>query len=297
MGVYDRDYYRDDRPGIRLSAARNWSAVTTLILINVAVFVADMFSGDHWIADHLALQSDLFQHPWQAWQLLTYGFVHDPNGIAHILFNMIALYVFGAEVESVYGKREFYKLYLSLIILSGLFNVTLQAVMHQPGNVIGASGGIMGVAVIFACHFPRRLLYIWGILPVPAFVLVIGFIVLDLLGTQSRESDVAHWAHLGGAAFGFVYYKTGWNLFRLWPRGLSGKKFRIPGRGPKLRVHTETDDMEEPADDYLTTGRIQQRVDQLLEKISQTGETSLTAEERQFLADASRRYQQQRRQF
>jgi membrane associated rhomboid family serine protease len=295
MGVYDRDYYRDDQPGIRLGGVGNWSAVATLIAINVAVFVADMFIGDHWVVRHLALQADLFQHPWQAWQLVTYGFVHDPSGIAHILFNMIALYVFGAEVENVYGKREFYKLYLSLIVLAGLFNVALQAAMHQQGNVIGASGGIMGVAVIFACHFPRRLLYIWRILPVPAFVLVIGFVVLDLLGTQSRESDVAHWAHLGGAAFGFLYYYTDWSLFRLWPRGWSGRSFRLPGRGPKLRVHREAEEVEEPVDDYLTTGRIQQRVDQLLEKISRSGESSLTTEERQFLADASRRYQQQRR--
>ncbi len=118
---------------------------------------------------------------------------------------------------------------------------------------------------------------------------------MDLLGTQSSESDVAHWAHLGGAAFGFLYYKTGWNLFRLWPSGWSARSFRIPGRGPKLKVHREADETEEPADDYLTTGRIQQRVDELLEKISRSGEASLTAEERQFLAEASRRYQQQRR--
>jgi hypothetical protein len=219
----------------------------------------------------------------------------------HILFNMVALYVFGMDVENVYGKREFYKLYISLIILAGFFNVSLQAIMQHfqpamhPSSVVGASGGIMGVAVLFACHFPRRLLYIWGILPVPAYGLVIGFVLLDLLGTQSGQSDVAHWAHLGGAAFGFLYYWTGWSLFRLWPGRLSRRSFRLPGRGPKLRVHREGDEIVEPADDYLTTGRIQQRVDQLLEKISRSGESSLTAEERQFLADASRRYQQQRR--
>ncbi len=177
MGVYDRDYYRDDGPGIRLGAASNWSAVGTIIVINVAVFLAQMFTAQgpaqvSWIEQTFALQSDLFQHPWQAWQLLTYGFVH--ANLWHILFNMIALYVFGYEVENVYGKREFYKLYISLIILAGLFNVALQSIMEharpgmmQPSAVVGASGGIMGTAVIFACNFPRRLLYIWGVLPVP----------------------------------------------------------------------------------------------------------------------------------
>jgi hypothetical protein len=72
-------------------------------------------------------------------------------------------------------------------------------------------------------------------------------------------------------------------------------KLKIPGRGPKLRVHREPADDDAPADDYLTTGRLQQRVDELLEKISTSGEGSLTNEERKFLADASRRYQQKKR--
>ncbi len=70
-------------------------------------------------------------------------------------------------------------------------------------------GRILGTAVIFACNFPHRLLYIWGVLPVPAYILVIAFVAMDLLGTQSSESDVTHRAHLGGTAFGFLYYKTG----------------------------------------------------------------------------------------
>ncbi|HZZ28174.1 MAG TPA: rhomboid family intramembrane serine protease [Pirellulales bacterium] len=301
MGLYDRDYYREDRPGLRLPAAAHWSAVTTLIAINVAVYLVEIFTqgqmrgGSTWIEQHLALEPNLFQHPWKFWQLLSYGFVHDSSGFTHILFNMIALYVFGGDVERIYGKREFLKLYISLVILAGLVYVVIAAATKGKSPVEGASGGIMGVAVIFACHFPRRMLYIWGVLPVPAFMLVIVFIALDFLGSFDQSDLTAHTAHLGGAAFGFVYYRTGWNLFRLWPRGWSVPSIRLPGSGPKLRVHSEPDEVEEPPDDYLTTGRVQQRVDQLLEKISQTGESSLTAEERQFLADASRRYQQHRR--
>src|SRR5262249_41045216 len=99
MGIYDREYYRDEprRPGIG-----SWSAVTTLIVINVAVFIADMLSPvnvidrrnfaieqietGRWIDTHLKLSADLFSHPWNAWQLVTYGFIHDPNSIMHILF-------------------------------------------------------------------------------------------------------------------------------------------------------------------------------------------------------------------
>jgi hypothetical protein len=152
---------------------------------------------------------------------------------------------------------------------------------------------VFGILVLFACHFPKRIIYVWGIFPVPAMVLVAIYMVYEVVSTRNWDDGIAHWAHIGGAAFGFLYYRTGWNLFRLWPGKL---KMRMPRRGPKLRVHREEREEDDaPADDYMTTGRLQQRVDQLLAKISATGEGSLTEEERQFLADASRRYQQRRR--
>ncbi|MCC7086683.1 MAG: rhomboid family intramembrane serine protease [Pirellulales bacterium] len=302
MGFADRDYYRDERQGIHLGG--QWSAVGALMAINAAVFLIGMFSpivgpgGENWVQLHLALGGDLFQQPWNAWQLLTYGFVH--ADIWHIAFNMLGLWVFGAEVESVYGKREFYRLYLSLIVCAGLVFAAVQTGTEQISRTIGASGGVMGVAVIFACHFPRRSMLVFPIpVAIPAAVLVAFYILMDLLGVQSLQSPVAHWAHLGGAAFGFLYFRTGWSLFRLWPRKL---KFRLPisnsklFRRPKLRLHhEERGETDSSQDDYLTTRRMQQQVDQLLEKISSSGESSLTEEERQFLANASRRYQQQRR--
>ena len=182
-------------------------------------------------------------------------------------------------------------MYVSLIILSGLFNALIDYAGDRESLLMGASGGVMGVAVLFACNFPRRMMIVFPIpIPMPAYVMVGVYVMLEVLQTTNRASHVAHWAHLGGAAFGFLYYRTGWNLFRIWPRGL-----RMPRRKAKLRVHDEDDDRNEPPDDYLTTGKIQKRVDELLAKISREGEASLTNEERQFLADASRRYQQQKR--
>jgi membrane associated rhomboid family serine protease len=240
----------------------------------------------------LSLDWDLFEKPWNAWQLVTYGFVH--GDIWHIAFNMLGLWLFGREVELVYGKGEFYRLYMSLLICAGLVSVAVKYFGNQPSHDLGASGGVLGVAVVFACHFPQRKLMIFPLpFQVPAYMLVAFYVIVDVIGTQNRESKVGHWAHLGGAAFGFLYYRTGWNLFRLWPSKL---KVKLPRRGPKLRVHREEqEENEEPANDYMTTGRIQQRVDDLLAKISASGEGSLTDEERQFLAEASRRYQQQRR--
>jgi membrane associated rhomboid family serine protease len=300
MGLYDRDYYREDKPGIRLGG--DWSAVTTLIVINVAVAVVGLFffpanpnTKSNWLTENLGLSGDFFQHPWTAWQLVTYGFVHDPTNIWHLAFNMFGLWMFGTEVETIYGRREFYRLYFSLIILSGLFNLCIESLSEHSRGVVGASGGVVGLSVIFACHFPRRLIYVWGVLPVPAMIFVLVFVALELLATQSRDSQVSHWTHLGGAAFGFLYYKTGWSLFRLWPRSWSLGRLRLPTRRPKFRVHREEEEEEPEPDTYLTTGRLQKRVDELLEKISRSGEASLSEEERQFLAEASRRYQQRRR--
>ena len=301
MGLYDRDYYRDEEPsGIRLAA--NWSAVTTLIVVNVAIALCGMFlpidrlTKQNWLTEHFGLAPDLFHHPLYFWQLFTYGFLHDPLDIWHLAFNMLGLFVFGRDVEGVYGRREFFRLYISLIILAGLFYEVVQIASADRHPVIGASGAVMGVAVIFACHFPRRKMLVFPIpFPIPAAVLVGVYIVYEFLATQNQASLVAHWVHLGGAAFGFLYYKTGWNLFRLWPSRWSVGTIGLPRRGPKLRVHQEMVDEPPPEDDYLTTGRLQKRVDQLLEKISTSGEGSLTDEERQFLAEASRRYQQHRR--
>jgi membrane associated rhomboid family serine protease len=301
MGLYDRDYYREEEPrGIRLAA--NWSAVTTLIAVNVAIAVCGMFmpidrhTKQNWLTEHLGLQPDLFHNPWNFWQLLTYGFLHDPLNILHLASNMLGLFVFGRDVETVYGRREFYRLYISLVIMSGLFYEVVQIVSPSNHPVIGASGAVMGVAVLFACHFPRRKLYVIPFpFPIPAAVLVSLYAIYEFWATQDQGSLVAHWVHVGGIAFGFLYYKTGWSLFRLWPSRWNVGAIRLPRRGPKLRVHQEIEDDEPPPDDYLTTGRLQKRVDQLLEKISTSGEGSLTDEERQFLAEASRRYQQQRR--
>ncbi len=184
MGIYDREYYRDEPRGLRLGG--DWSAVTTLIVINVAVFLAELFTSSprsgSWVENNLALQPDLFHHPLQFWQLLTYGFVHDSQHFMHILFNMIALFVFGRDVEIVYGRKEFYKIYLSLVILSGLVFVALQLNSNRPSPVEGASGGIMGIAVLFACNFPRRMMLIFPIpIPIPAYLLVGFYVLMDLL--------------------------------------------------------------------------------------------------------------------
>ncbi len=283
MGIYDRDYYQDEeqrRWGGGFSRATGGrSVVINLLLLNAAIYVADMlFSGR--VTNALELRSDLFQRPWQFWQLLTYGFVHDPDNIMHILFNMFGLWIFGTDVESIYGKAEFLRIYLTSVVVAG-FAWVATAAAGGPSVLVGASGGVMCLMILFVLHFPRRLLYIWGVLPVPAWALGTLYVAADLLGVRSDDL-VAHVAHLGGVAFGAIYYYSGFNLGRLVPRRFSLPSFKLK---PKLRIHDESGDR---------TLDLNQQVDQILEKISREGESSLTKSERRTLEEASRRYQRRR---
>lgn len=279
MGLDDRTYFRGDEP--RAAWLGNRSMVINLILVNAAVFAAQLLIGKEFTST-FSLQSNFFQEPWHLWQLLTYGFLHDPDKIMHILFNMFFLWMFGTDLEQIYGRTEFLRFYLATIVMAGLVWAGVEATQGGQGSpMVGASGGIMGLMILFVLHFPRRMFYLWGIIPLPAWALGGLFVLGDLMGVARTGDNVAHVAHLSGVAFGFVYYRTGLNLGRLVPRRLSASMFRLR---PKLRIH----DPEQAARE------LNQQVDAILEKISQQGEASLTKKERRTLEEASRRYQRRR---
>ncbi|HEY1600033.1 MAG TPA: rhomboid family intramembrane serine protease [Pirellulales bacterium] len=283
MGLYDREYYRDDRPGTFLGGDR--SMVTNLILVNVGVYLLDLLL-DGQIREHCSLRADLFRHPWDAWQLLTAGFIHD-RGIMHIVVNMLVFFFFGRDVEGTYGRMEFLRIYLSLIVLSSLAWVISQTLQDRPvGLMMGASGAVMGVLILYVLHFPKRLIYIYGVIPLPAWAAAVLYVGYDLLGfsgsRQAGDKNVAYEAHLAGALFAFLYFKSGINLGRLMPAGM---KLPRLGSRPQLRVHDPSNDV---------AGSLDQRVDTILDKVAREGIESLSDAERKLLEDASRRYQRRR---
>ncbi len=282
MGIYDRQYYREEtRDGFWAER----SMVFNLIFINVGIFLADAIFLDGKLSHWMALETDYFKHPWTVWELVTCGFAHEPHSVWHVGLNMIALYFFGRDVENIYGRNEFLKLYLSLIVLSGLVWLVAEQFSPSPSpGIYGASGAIMGIVLIYVLHYPRRMFYIYGVVPVPVWALASLYLIQDILGATNRADNkdhVAHIAHLAGAAFGYLYYRTRWQLFSWVPKrwSLSALKMR-----PKLRVH---DPGEEPRD-------LQAQVDEILAKIHREGEASLTRQERDFLEEASRRYQRRK---
>ena len=139
------------------------------------------------------------------WTFFTYMFVH--GGFTHILFNMFALFIFGTQVERHMGSREFLLFYLLTGTLAGIFSFL---VYMFTGNyivfLVGASGAIFAVQLAYASFFPHSIIYIWGILPIKAWILVLGFAGLEVffILTGSR-GNVAHMTHLAGFAFGWLY--------------------------------------------------------------------------------------------
>ena len=287
MGFQDRGYYRRDE-----GFAPEWSAVMTIIVANVALWVANLLAaGEFPITGFLALKGDMLSKPWECWQLISYGFCHDPTSPWHLVFNMLALWFFGREVEYVIGRGRFLRFYFSSLVLAGLaWILSLQLGNSQQAYLIGASGGVMAVLAVFIWFYPRQTVLIWGILPVPAWALGILYAVSDLQGAANGGGNVAHIAHLGGAAFGLFYAWQGHNMSSFGEQfGETVSRWVAARRGVKI-YRGDDDQRLNPAEELSR----QAEVDRILEKISRSGEASLTADERDTLTRESRRMQQRR---
>lgn len=278
MGISDRDYYRP------ADAPAPWSMTTTLIVVNVAVYAIELlFDGRIFgksLFDWLSLSTDVATQPWRFYGVVSYGFVHDPQLFAHIFFNMLGLWCFGREMEEGYGRREFLRFYLAAIVAGGVAFLLGDWIVGKSGEVFGASAGVLALVVLYIFRFPRRTILLMGVIPMPAWALGVLFLVLDLSGSVGGQTQTAYAAHLGGALFGFVYYRAGLNLER-WLGG--DWRFWKWRPRPSLRV-VDPDDSDHD----------EKSVDEILAKISQTGEASLTKKERETLERASRRYQRRR---
>src|SRR3569623_652967 len=196
MGLYDRDYLREDEaPGFFGSGPGARPMVVNIIIVTTIIFVADVLLNER-IRHVLWLTSDTARQPWNLWKLLTYGFVHED--IWHIFLNMLCLFFFGREMEMRYGRREFLLQYLFFVVFAGA--VWLAASAAGPGrDLLGASGGVAGVMMLIICTAPHRTILLMGIVPVPAWLCLVLFLVGNLQGLVGGESNIAYVAHLAGA--------------------------------------------------------------------------------------------------
>ena len=281
--------------------------VTTLIIINVAIFVMDMFSGVnqpqqppgvvfvdkngeeinpdkvkqdqlHNLMRFLALESEVYAKPWNFWQLLTYGFAHSSLSIFHVGGNMLVLFFLGRPLEQRFGPMEFLKFYLIAIVVSGLGYVILN-IGGRPGVAVGASGAVAAVVGLFAFLYPKQTLLLFGVIPMPAWLLGVIMVLTDMMQAFNPASNIAWQCHLTGFAFGAAYFYFNWNFGWLQLE----KVWNLFKSRPKLKVHRMS-----------TDEKIQQQADAILQKINDHGEGSLSSHERKILKKYSEQIRNQR---
>jgi membrane associated rhomboid family serine protease len=284
-----------------------------LLIANVVVFFIDNFmfgtltfggiplSG--LFTKYFALQpfnSNLPFSDFYPWQVVTYQFMH--AGIGHLFFNMFALWMFGSELESLWGSKKFLIYYL----LCGI-GAALVQMFVSDGPTVGASGSIYGILVAFGLTFPNRPIFMFPIfIPIPAKFYVLIFAGIELIaGFSGSSSPVAHFAHLGGAATGFLLLTVGDRLgvFQFTEKifkKVDKVDFRNPFHEDDATVHRVSWQRRDVAfetprpvkrnpitidGDEIT----QNKLDIILDKISASGYQNLTDKEKFILTELSKK--------
>lgn len=266
-------YYRPFSSSYRDRSGLFPPAVKWLIILNVAFFLGPRVLFFNLYTFHQIfglVPARLFGNLF-IWQPVTYMFLH--GGTWHILINMFILWMFGSELERTWGTREFLKFYFIAGIGAGLVNVVFSIFSPETWHIpiIGASGAIYGVLVAYAMLFPNRLVYVYFLIPVKVKYLVIFLVAIEFLSTY-RADGVAHFAHLGGALFGFLYlrYNMRWRL----------KKWSVSEFVQRLREERMARKREEG-------DKLMDEVDAILDKINKVGYENLTRREKKILEKAS----------
>ena len=250
------------------------SVVRTLIIINVGFFVVTLFTHRGAEGSSLAHVYNFFVrslalHPQKAlrggyiWQFITYSFLH--ADFFHILFNMLVLFWFGREMEALLGRHSFLGLYLVGAFVAGLAHSLAYVGATEQRLVVGASGAVFAVLVLFACYFPNRYVLVFFFLPMKIKYLVALLIGANLMMASAGGSDIAVLAHLGGAAYGFIYYR--------YRHVIESLPSMLAGRSKSLAQAWRAREMT--------------KLRKLSEKATRGGLDSLTPKERQFLLKMS----------
>ena len=231
------------------------NGVKWLLISNVVIFIIGFFAQLARLdgpLGYLALTPAAVVKDFFLWQLATYAFLH--GGFLHIIFNMLALWMFGAELERIWGTRRFIRFYMFCAVGAGICVVIANYVLpwgNPNGATIGSSGAIFGILLVYAMTFPDREI-LWAFLipiKVKYFVMIIGTVAF--MSSFQANSGVSNFAHLGGLLFGYLFVKTPdlqfdpvapvRRQYRDWKLQRAKKKFQVylrkHGSGGGPRVH------------------------------------------------------------
>jgi membrane associated rhomboid family serine protease len=265
---YQSSFSRGNYFGPRLFT----DAIKLLISINFVIFLLQSISGQERILFQLfgIVPKNTFGQL-MLWQPFTYLFFH--GGIWHVLINMFVLWMFGSELETLWGRQEFLKYYFLTGVGSGL--VTVLFSLNSPVPVVGASGAVYGILLAYGLIFPNRYVYLYFFIPVRVkyFVIFIGALAFfSSIGAGS--SGVSHLTHLSGMLIGFGYLKSNVRLDALKSIVLQQKD------GIRHRIIKK----KRRRDDDLRL-----EVDRMLDRINEVGYDALSEKEKKFLYEASKK--------
>lgn len=279
MGIYERDYnrdgYKDNSGGPRISLPPVTPVVKKLLIINISIFVVSFMIrpiGD-FLYEWFSVSTRTPSQSLQLWRIISYQFLHSTTSISHILMNMLMLYFFGPILENLWSSRRFLKFYLICGAMGGFVYPILYYIKFPGipgGNLVGASGAIFGIIAACVIMFPRNKVYVMGIIPMPMAMLGVIMVIVSMFGLLSGQNAGGEAAHLSGMAAGAIYV--------LWQPWL--QKYRTTrnnGRWEK-KINEERE--------------LYANVDQILDKVHKSGMKSLTRKEKQILKQATQKEQE-----
>lgn len=255
--------------------------VKALLAVNITVFLLQSLlaasGAGAWFDTTFGLMPAKVFGQLHLWQPVSYMFLHVT--FFHILFNMFVLWMFGSELEALWGRREFLRYYLITGVGAGLTYMLLMPLLDPSTRynvLMGASGAVYGLLAAFALLYPDRRIMLYFLVPIPVRIFVIGLIVIETISMWSSD-NIGHLAHLGGMGVGYLYLRGGRRrldaLLRSRRKRKASSRFRVVGDKPPRRPGN---------------GAGADEVDRILEKISREGLDSLTPDEREILRRASR---------
>lgn len=323
MGIYDRDYYREDSRWANPFARSQATLFLTLLLC--FVFIIQLAGLDNRpggmrgrvpqpaqprdaVAETLELKvSGVLDG--EVWRVVSYALVHQPGsrGILHILFTAVFLVWIGRQVEDLYGSREYLGYFVLTSLIGGVAYTVVGAFTRSDVPLLGPSGAVTAILVLFALHYPTRTLPLWFI-PVPVWLIVAIYALVDIAWLANGHANpAAVAAHLAGAAFAFVYHTYTLRVLNWLPGGRGSSKTVRRAPRPKTRPRRDEPQPEpaaaaagaagavavgggSPVDEHLEA-----KLDEVLEKVQRHGKESLTEDEREILLKASEIYKKRRR--
>ena len=314
MGIQDRDYYRNEGPSVFESLVPSGMVCRWLIGINIGVFFLQMVAltttpmemdavgqprSLGWVTDWFILDPTKVMEG-QVWRLLTYAFLHSVGSVffLHLIFNMLFLWWFGSDMETLYGSKEFLAIYLVSALFGGITQQTWSLIQGSATPCLGASGAVTTMLILCALHYPRKIIFFW-FFPMPIWLFAILSIARDMYGMLAGDTQVAVMVHLAGAVFAVGYYKYQRSIVEI----LSGLIFwRRPRARARLKAYRPPIDEEEAVAVSATTSppaaavdeHLEAKLDAVLEKIAKTGKESLTPAEQEILQQAAEMYKKKR---